>query len=277
MKNSLCLVGNLWTMSEYPNPLREWSLERKINAIADAGFHAVTGDLDEKVISCARKLDLDYVGWFWPKNCADVRAGAEACQRLGLQRATVFLGHHNTSHAQVLAMALELHRQGLKRGIYFAPETHRDTGTETPEKTSALLKAFQIRTGQELPITWDFSHHAVVKHLLPQQWPERLLIHKINIQQAELFHFRPFNGHHAQIPVRVAGRKTSEYNDFLNFTKKVFTLWRSAPANQERTFLACPEVGPKVGGYGLSYEMPSWEQATLLAKDLKKIWSASAS
>ena len=60
--------------------------------------------------------------------------------------------------------------EGRKLGLEPAIEMHRDTCTETPEKTYALADAYQKATGELLPISWDFSHFAVVKHLVPGQF-----------------------------------------------------------------------------------------------------------
>ena len=31
-------VLNLWSLTDYPSPTREWSLERKVRAVKEAGF-----------------------------------------------------------------------------------------------------------------------------------------------------------------------------------------------------------------------------------------------
>jgi hypothetical protein len=86
-------------------------------------------------------------------------------------------------------------------GLEPSIEVHRDTCTETPEKTYALADGYLKMTGKLLPLTWDFSHLAVVKHLMPESYVKRLLVRPKLIQRSQQFHFRPFNGHHCQVPV----------------------------------------------------------------------------
>ena len=269
---TLRLVGNLWTLTGHPRPENEWSLKQKITAIKEAGFDAVTGYFDEAAVSLAREAGLECVGFFWATDLHTIAAETERHRALGIDKLTVFLGHHNTSAHTVLSLALALAEAGAQHGLHLAPETHRDTGTETPEKTAALLAGFRKATGRELPMTWDFSHPALVKHLARADWPARLLLERENITASQLFHFRPFNGQHAQIPVRVNRRRIPEYEEFLTFAQEVMQLWKSAPGNAERTMWVCPEIGPVSSGYSLSHEPAAWEQAVILAGDLRAIW-----
>ncbi len=270
----LRLYANLWTLTGHPSPAREWSLARKIAAIADAGFDGVTGALDELAVELARARKLEPVGWFWATDRAAIDAGLAKHVRLGVRRVTVFIGRHDTPARETLALALYLHRGARAAGLHVAPETHRDTATETPEKTAALLAGFRRRTGEEMPVTWDFSHHALVKHLAAADWPARLLTEPENIAQAELFHFRPFNGQHAQIPVPVAksAKGVLAYRDALVFFELVMRRWRAAPGNAKRELWACPEVGPVAAGYALDGEPAPWAQAIKLAEDLRAAW-----
>ena len=271
-------VANLWTLTGHPRPSAEWWPARKIAAVADAGFPAVTGGLDEAAIATAQAAGLRPVGWFWALDSKSIREQVRFFSRMGVRHVTVFLGTHDMPLPKALKLAIELQQRAGDAGLHCAPETHRDTVTETPEKTAFILEEYRAATGRQMPMTWDFSHHALVKHLRPEQWRERLVEpFAANIAAAELFHFRPFNGHHAQIPVRVAGRKTREMRTFLEFVTAVMRLWRSHPANASRTMLACPEVGPVGDGYGLSHDPPPWPQAVTLADDLRSCWNKAKS
>lgn len=265
--SSLRIVGNLWTLEDHP-----WTFEQKIRAIADAGFDDVTGNLDQNGVDLARSLGLGCVGWFWATDRASITTHVARFRDLGIEHVTVFLGKHDTPVRETEELAILLAEAGEKAGLHLAIETHRDTGTETPEKTASILAAYRAHSGRELPVTWDFSHHALIKHLIPADWPSRLLTERANIAAAELFHFRPFNAHHAQIPVRVNGMRAPEYDDFIEFVGQVMQLWRAAPANADRTMRVCPEVGPISSGYCLSHDPEPWSQAITLAADLKAAW-----
>ena len=54
-------------------------------------------------------------------------------------------------------------------------EIHRDTCTETPEKGYAIADGYQEATGKLLRMNIDHSHPAIIKHLRPEEFAERLL------------------------------------------------------------------------------------------------------
>jgi hypothetical protein len=154
-----------------------------------------------------------------------------------------------------------------------AIETHRGTCTETPEKTYALADAYQQTTGELLPLSWDFSHFGVVKHLMPSNFEEKLLVRSDLIQIAQQFHLRPFNGHHAQVPITDgAGGLTQEVKDWLPFAKATLACWLAKNHESEREIFICPELGPVEGGYALSTFPNSWEDAKVLRKVIEMAW-----
>ena len=131
-------------------------------------------------------------------------------------------------------------------------------------------------TGELLPITWDFSHLSVVKHLAPPYW-ERLLVDPRLIQHSEQFHFRPFNGHHCQIPVTDGrGNLGVELKQWLPFLDKTLGMWLAG--NQDgRELFAVPELGPVRGGYNLASLPNSWEDAKVLRTLIAKAWTKALS
>ncbi|HMF53415.1 MAG TPA: hypothetical protein VK593_03635, partial [Edaphobacter sp.] len=145
--------------------------------------------------------------------------------------------------------------------------------TETPEKTYALADVYQQATGELLPISWDFSHFAVVKHLLPSNFIERLLLRPDLIQNAQQFHLRPFNGHHAQVPItNDAGELTQEVLDWLPFAEATLACWLEGNRENGREIFVCPELGPVEGGYALSTFPNSWEDAKILRREIESLW-----
>ena len=155
-------------------------------------------------------------------------------------------------------------------------EVHRDTCTETPEKTYALADAFYANTGKLLPITWDFSHFAVVKHLQPKDFSSRLLERKELVTRARQFHFRPFNGHHCQVPVTQAigtiGTFTPEFMAWLPFVEDVLSLWLDSNGHTTHEIFIVPEMGPTSSGYNLHGLPNSWEDTATLRPILEKLW-----
>jgi hypothetical protein len=164
-------------------------------------------------------------------------------------------------------------QEGRRQGVEPAIEIHRDTCTETPEKSYALADAYEKITGELLPITWDFSHLSVVKHLRPDNYAERLIVRPELIQRAQQFHFRPFNGHHCQVPVTDGhGNLTQEVKDYLVLVEAVLKCWLSAKENADRDIFAVPEMGPVPSGYNLTTLPNSWEDAKVLRGEIDRIW-----
>jgi hypothetical protein len=122
-------------------------------------------------------------------------------------------------------------------------------------------------------MTWDFSHIAVVKHLMPENYVERLVVRPDLIQRSVQFHFRPFNGHHCQVPVtRGDGSLTRELADWLPFASATIRIWLEGNSETEHAMIAVPEMGPVRGGYNFEQLPNSWEDAVRLRLLLHDVW-----
>lgn len=87
----------------------------------------------------------------------------------------------------------------------------------------------------------------VVEHL-SAPFSARLLTRPDLIRRARQFHFRPFNGHHCQVPVTDGrGNLTPGLRDWLPFVEDTFCLWRPGNPDTPEIF-AVPEMGPVPGG-----------------------------
>jgi hypothetical protein len=264
-------VVNLWTLVWHPTKNREWSLERKLRAVKDAGFDGFTTQLTPQHANLADKLGLMCVGYFSSSDSRKFSSLLRSQKEAGAFHVNVQLGDHDTPTSIAQSLARKLVAEGNKLGLAVAIEVHRDTCTETPEKTFALAAAYEKATGELIPFVWDYSHLAVVKHLLPPFWP-RLDQRPDLIQRAQQFHFRPFNGHHCQVPVTNGhGKLTPEFLDYVPFMEKVIGTWL-ASANPGREMIAVPELGPLWMGYNLSAFPPSWEDACVLRGEIDRSW-----
>src|SRR5258706_6178968 len=63
-KPTLRHIANLWTLVWHPSKSKEWSLERKLRAVKDAGFDGFTTELTPEHARLADKLGLLRVGYF---------------------------------------------------------------------------------------------------------------------------------------------------------------------------------------------------------------------
>ena len=264
-------VVNLWTLVWHPTKAREWTLERKLHAVKDAGFDGFTTQLTQQHAKLADKLGLIRVGYFSSSDPGKFASLLRSQKAAGALHVNVQLGDHDTPTIAALRLARKLIAESRKLGLETAVEVHRDTCTETPEKTYALAEAYEKATGELIPFVWDYSHLAVVKHLLPPFWP-RLGQRPDLIRRAQQFHFRPFNGHHCQVPVTNGhGKLTPEFRDYIPFMERVMETWL-ATATPGRELIAVPELGPLWMGYNLSAFPRSWDDACVLRGEIEKCW-----
>lgn len=266
-------IANLWTLQQHPSREKEWSLDDKLSAMRDADFHGVCWGPIPGLCEAAKQKGLIFVGGMVSGQKAGFGKLLRDLKDSGATHVNVQLGSDDTGAREALEMAIVLMREGESLGLLPAIEFHRGTCTETPEKAYALADAYADATGQMLRISWDFSHFAVVKHLVPSQYEERLLVRPDLIQHAQQFHFRPFNGHHAQIPVTCAGGElTQETREWLRFAEAILRCWLAGNNNKDRDLFICPELGPAEGGYALSTFPNSWEDAKVLRAEIDRLW-----
>jgi hypothetical protein len=272
MPPKIVFAANLWSLVEHPSPRREWSLVRKVRAVAEAGFDAVTALPSAELAKLVRAHGLRFMGFSSTGKVSEFRAELAAQVAAGAELVNVQLGDESTLPKEGTRLALALMREARRQKIYAAIEVHRDTITETPEKTYAIADAYRRATGEILPLTWDHSHLAVVKHVTPKFFNEVLLQRADLIQAAQIFHLRPFNGQHAQVPVIDArGRLTPEFRAWLKFAEALLQLWLDGTRPGGELWI-CPEIGP-IGahGYNLSVMEPSWPQAIVCLRELRKV------
>ncbi len=266
-------IANLWTFMEHPTKETEWPLDQKLRAIKDAGFDGVCWGGSPELNEGCQRHGLIFVGGMSSGDATAFPTLLADLKKFGAHHINVQLADDDTPTAKAIALTLDLLAEAKKLGVEPAIEVHRDTCTETPEKVYALADAYQQATGELLPISWDFSHPAVVKHLRPDNFASRLLVRPDLVQRAQQFHFRPFNGHHAQIPVTDGrGQFTTELREWLPFAEAVLRCWLDGNRGTSREIFVCPEMGPLVGGYGLSSFPNSWEDAKVLRVEIERLW-----
>ncbi|HEX4156664.1 MAG TPA: hypothetical protein VHY48_13730 [Acidobacteriaceae bacterium] len=266
-------IANLWTLMGHPSPATEWSLGEKLEAIKGAGFDGVCWAPSRELQAGAERRGLMFLGGMASGDESALDGLLSDLRRYGAEHVNVQLAADDVLPDDALRLTLKLMSGAEARGLKPAIETHRGTCTETPEKMYALADAYQRVTGKLLPISWDFSHYAVVKHLEPSNFCERLLVRRDLIQHAQQFHLRPFNGHHAQVPIiTTAGELTNEMRDWLPFAKAVFACWLEGNRESGREIFVCPELGPVAGGYALSSFPNRWEETFALKQEIARIW-----
>ena len=260
-----------WSMIGYPSKKSEWSLERKMKEIKKAGFDGIAAVVNPEIQAIANRVGLVMMGGFDGSNVVSARKQIIAQRDLGVHYMNVQLLDHDTPPAVAARLAVKLIRMSDELGVGVHVETHRDTSTETPEKFEEIARRFQRATGKLMPVTWDHSHFAVSKHVLPQFYSARLLAWPKLIQRSNLFHLRPFNSQHCQIPVTNGrGQLSPEFVDYLAFVEDLFTLWLQGPKPRGDLW-TCPELGMS-HGYHVSTNPPPWPDAIQARKEYAGAW-----
>jgi len=258
-------------MLGYPSVKREWVPGKKLRAIKAAGFDGVVALFDSEWKAGADRLGLAAVSGFDCRTAADAMPRLRTQRDLGVKLINIQLMDHDTPPAIAAGQAIKLVRAGRKMDLQVHIEVHRDTATETPEKFDEIARIYQQKTGELIPVTWDHSHFAVVKHVLPKDYSARLLVWPKLIQHSQLFHLRPFNSQHCQVPILSrAGRLTPEFKDYLGFVEDLFRLWLQGPRPGNALWV-CPEMGMS-HGYHLSLDPLPWPGVVRARAEFASAW-----
>ena len=267
----LILCAALWSLVGHPSPRREWSLARKLEAIKEAGFDGVAEMFRPELAPHLKRLGLAITGRVFSRDGRDVPALLKIEASGGATLIDCMLGTHDMTPAAATRIIIRTIKEARRLGLAAYIETHRDLCTETPEKLAEIARRYRQATGELLPIAWDHSHLAVMKHMLPEDFSRRLLADRRLIQHSRLFHCRPFGSQHCQVPVTNGrGQLTPEVRDYLAFVEDLFTVWLQGPAPRGDLWV-CPEMGTTVG-YHVSTNPPVWPDTVRLRSELLAAW-----
>jgi hypothetical protein len=267
----LVLCATTWSMIGWPTPRREWSAAQKLRAIRTAGFDGVCAFITPELKALADDLGLRLMSGFDAKSVADALPRLRAQRDLGVRFINIQLLNHDTPPATAARVAVQLIRESRALGVSVHIETHRDTATETPEKFAEIARLYRRATGELLPVTWDHSHFAVSKHMMPADYSARLLVWPKLIQHSQMFHLRPFNSQHCQVPVTNGrGTLTPEFRDYLAFAEDLFACWLAGPRPGNELWV-CPELGMS-HGYHVSTDPHAWPDAVRARTELLGAW-----
>lgn len=270
---SLQLFATLWSLREYPTKSRDWSWARKFAAIRAAGFDGV---MSPPIPAIAARGNLRYLAITSVATPESIVPTFQAAKDLGAVAIGIQIGRPETPLRVALSLARRIRAAARRFELPFAIETHRATFTELPETLTALQSAYRKSCGEDLPVCLDYSHVAVVRHLVPAvTWSTLTTQQPSALAHAEQFHLRPFNAHHAQLPVLNArGRRTPEYLAWRDeFIGPLFHHLQRQRATGP--VIAVPELGHAAPAYGLSTHGDTWQDTLVVARDLRALWSTS--
>ena len=137
-------IATLWSLAQYPSPEKEWTLEQKVAAVKQAGFDGVASGANPNLPPLLKKYGLLVTGFISTGKIAEFAPAVQANKAMGAYHINVQLADDDTLTPEALGLTLRMLQEGEKQGVAPAIEVHRDTCTETPEKTYALADAYQI-------------------------------------------------------------------------------------------------------------------------------------
>ena len=175
MAPQLKQFAGFWTLTGQPPGGTEWTVEEKVRRARQAGFDAMGGRAIVALADAAHRAGLDYICYI-DANDRTWRDRLEAAAATRPVRVNVQLWDHDTPPRVAARTWIKMQPLAAKLGLAIDLEVHRDTATETPEKTWAIAAFCQKATGRKCRFCFDFSHFAVVKHLAAP-YADRLLDH----------------------------------------------------------------------------------------------------
>ena len=263
-------MASLWSLTGYGGKKGEWTVDEKMARIKKEGFDGFLGRVPVVTSELVAKHGLIFAATVDMGLAKEVKPKLKAIQAAGARCVNVQMLDHDTPTKRAVSLARRIMNTAEDLEMDVAIEVHRDTCTETPEKAYALAAGFEKAEKKLLKMTFDFSHPAVIKHLAPSNYWPRLAERVDLIQLAQQFHFRPFNGHHAQIPAcNGKGGLTPEFLDWLPFAEQVIETWLGV-AGSGREMFVCPEQGPP--GYFLSVFPDRWKDVQTIRDEVDKLW-----
>ncbi len=127
-------IVNLWTLTGHPSYRREWPLEKKIAAVAAAGFDGITCRLTPEHRRLAGKHGLTHLlGYISSSDPAEFARCIREQKEAGAVHINVQMDDHDTPPALAVKHWLAMERLAEKiGGVVMSLEVHRDICTEKP-------------------------------------------------------------------------------------------------------------------------------------------------
>ena len=266
---------NGWSLLDEGDPATEAGLRTHLSAIKAAGFQGYCfGPQNHQLKELLAEYGLRYGGAFDASNPEQFAPAIAAIMAIDNGPINCQLANHDTPVEEAIKLTLALMAEARKQNAPVHLEVHRDTCTETPEKTAAIIAGYKAATGEDPMMNFDFSHPAVVKHIVANDYIPRLLTPEIIpiFQKSTLWHIRPFNAQHCQVPITDGkGAFSPEYEACRPFVRQALKHWLQGP-RPTNEFWVMPEVGT-THEYKLSCFPNIWNDTVALGKDIQKIWA----
>ena len=140
-------MATLWTLTDYGDADGEWSTDRKIEEIKNAGFDGFLGRVPVVTAEHVQQSGLLFAATVDIGEAAEVEPKLQAIKEVGAVCVNVQMLDHDTPTEEAITRARQVMDTAGKLEMDVAIEVHRDTCTETPEKAYALAEGFETGRG----------------------------------------------------------------------------------------------------------------------------------
>ena len=270
----LVVYQSLWAMEQRRPDGFEWTLDKKLEMIREAGFdgagvrffdRAYAGEVTRQL----RDWGLTWQAQCYPKTIQDLVPVLENVAEFGADHLNLQADVRPHTVAECVPLIEGWRALAQDAGVPLHFETHRDRMTTDLHFTLRLLDRFP-----DLRLTGDLSHYVVGREFA---WPVSDENHRLMervLDQCWGFHGRVAS--REQIQVQISFEHQRDWLDlFMGWWEYGFRSWRRrAPEDAVLSFLC--ELGPKEyamtgrDGYELS---DRWEEAQMLMRLVRDLWS----
>ncbi|MGC6467718.1 MAG: sulfatase-like hydrolase/transferase, partial [Akkermansiaceae bacterium] len=176
MTPTLKIHLNGWSLLDEGDPSTEEGLRTHLSLIKEAGFHGYSWFANTPLLKeLIAEYDLRFGGAFDADKMEQFAPAIAEIMEIDNGPINCQLADDDTPVEEAIELAVELMAEAKRQNAPVHLEVHRDTCTETPEKTSAIIEGFRAATGEDTLMNFDFSHPAVMKHIMAKDYINRLL------------------------------------------------------------------------------------------------------
>lgn len=273
----LLIQQSMWSLKHYGENGKEWSLEKKFEQMAKAGFEGIFSGLPMKEEEALwRRLMTEYKFHFgleaFPEKAEDLRELLLKAADYDVLYVNAQVPDAFTIGQEAVSRLQELMEEADSFGIPLFIETHRGRLTQ-----DLLRTADYVKTLPELRLTIDFSHYVLAGEMaefeLAEPYFDQLL------KRTSCIHGRITNAQQIQIDVGEGTHPMVE--PFLNWWQKGMHYWRDEAKAGDVLPYVC-EIGHHYSvtknfqpGYSWDEYSDRWQQSLVFKKLAEKAWRNS--
>ncbi|MDA9589918.1 hypothetical protein N9R65_03915, partial [Opitutales bacterium] len=149
MTPTLKIHINGWSLLDEGDPATEAGLRTHLSAIKDAGFQSYCWGPTPQLKELLTEYGLRFGGAFDAAKAEQFAPTIEAIMAIDNGPINCQLADDDTPVEEAIELTLGLMAEAKKQNAPVHLEVHRDTCTETPEKTTAIIEGYKAATGED--------------------------------------------------------------------------------------------------------------------------------